>query len=135
MSFCGRITRCLYITAFAIVCQGNSTPGFVSFQTSAVGFSIRCCVSSIVACKNHSLDHLAIFKARRISDCSSCTQPSRNAIVAERLKINKIVVAAAKNEILVQPEPLRFHSLFHGDYSLFHPLSGILITKQFHQQR
>ena len=68
-------------------------------QTSARGFLISCCVSSITARKNPSFDLSAIFKARRMSDCSSCTSPRCLAIVADMLKTYKKLVAASRVRI------------------------------------
>jgi len=57
---------------------------------------ISCCVSSIAARENPSLAILAMFKARRMSDCSSGTRPPCLAIVADMLKTSKELVAASK---------------------------------------
>ena len=46
---------------------------------------------------------LAIFNARRMSDCSSCTRPPCLAIVADMLKTDKTLVAASKSEIRLLP--------------------------------
>jgi len=67
------IAECLSIAAFTFLCPGNSTPQFFSCWTSAQGFSIDYCVSSIVARENPPFAILAIFNDRRMSDCSSCT--------------------------------------------------------------
>jgi len=61
-------------------------PHFISSQTSPRGFVISCCVASIVECKNPPLAILAIFKARCMSDCSSCTRPPCLTTVADMLK-------------------------------------------------
>jgi len=83
------ISRCLSIAAFTSVCPGNSTPLFFSSRTSGGGFLIRNCVSAIAARANPPLAILAIFTARRMSDCSSCTRPPCLAIVADMLKTYK----------------------------------------------
>jgi len=77
------IAGCLSIAAFTLLCPGNTTPWVFSAQTSASGFFISCGISSIVARENPSFAILAIFRARRMSDCSSCTQPACLAIVAD----------------------------------------------------
>ena len=92
------IARGLSITAFTVLCPGNSTPHFVSSLTSARGFSIRYCVSSLVVRKNPPVAILAIFNAMRMSDCSSCTQPPGLASVADMLKTYTKWVAGSSNE-------------------------------------
>jgi len=62
-------------------------------------------VSSIAAREKPSFAILAIFKARRMSDCSSCTRPHCLAIVADMLKTYKTLVATSKNEIPLLPLP------------------------------
>jgi len=93
------------IAAFTFLCQGNSTPRFFSSQTTAHGFSLRYFVSAIAARQKPSLAILAIFNARRMSDCSSCTWPPRLAIVADMLKTYKTLVAVSNNEIQLIPLP------------------------------
>ena len=93
--FCQIIAGCLSIAAFPFLCPGNKTAHFFSSRTSAWGFLIRNCVSSIVVRKNPPLAILPIFKTRRMSDCSSCTQPPFLAIVAYMLKTYKRSVAAS----------------------------------------
>ena len=87
--FSRKIAGCLSIVAFTFLCPGNSTPCFFSSRTSAQGLMIRNCVSSIAARENPPLAILAILKARRMSDCSSCTRPPCLAIVADMLKTYK----------------------------------------------
>jgi len=87
--FSQSIARCLLIAAFTISCPGNSTPRFLSSRTPARGLLIRKYVSSIAARKNSPLAIVAIFKARRMSDCSSCIRPPWLAIVAVMLKTYK----------------------------------------------
>jgi len=94
--FLRTIAGCLSITAYTLVYLGNRTPWFFSSRTSARGFLIACCVSSIAARENPPLANLSIFKARRMSDCSSCTWPPWLAIVADMLKTYKKFVAASK---------------------------------------
>jgi len=84
----------LSIAAFLFLCPGDSTPRFFSSSTLAWGILIRYCVSSIVACKNLPLAIFAIFKARHMLDCSSCTRPTCLAIVADMLTTYKKLVAA-----------------------------------------
>jgi len=62
-------------------------------------------VSSIAPCEKPCLAILAIFNARRMSDCSSCTRPPCLAIVADMLKTYKTLVAASNNEIWLLPLP------------------------------
>jgi len=92
--FSRTIAGCFSIAAFTLLCPGNSTPRFISSRTSVRGFLISCCVSSIAAREIPPLAILAIFKARRMSDCSSCTRPPCLAIVADMLKTSKKLVAA-----------------------------------------
>jgi hypothetical protein len=66
---------------------------------------MRYFVSSIVALENASLAILAIFNARHMSDSSSSARPPCLAIVADRLKTYKTLVAASNNEILLLPSP------------------------------
>jgi len=94
--FSRTIAGCLSMGAFILFCPGNITPSFFSSRTSAWGFSNRCCVYSIAARKNPSLAILVIFKARHMSDCSSCTRPPCRAIVADMLITYKILVAASR---------------------------------------
>ena len=89
------IAGCLLIAAFPFIRSGNTTPRFFSSGTSAQGFLIRNCISSIAACANPPLAILAIFKARRMSECSGCTQPPCLAIVADMLITYKKSVAAS----------------------------------------
>jgi len=93
--FSRTIAGCLSIAAFTLLCPGNSTPRFCPSRTSAWGVLISCCVSSIAARENPPLAILAIFKARRMSDCSSCTRPPCLAIVADMLKTSRKLVAAS----------------------------------------
>jgi len=53
---------------------------------------------AIAARENRPLAIFAIFKARHMSDCSSCTRPPCLAIVAEMLKTYKMLVAASESE-------------------------------------
>jgi len=95
----------LCIAAFTILCPGKSTPRFFSSRTSARGFFMRYFVSSIAASEKPSLAILAIFNARRMSDCSSCTRPPCLAIAAAMLKTYKTLVDAFNNEIWLLPLP------------------------------
>jgi hypothetical protein len=56
-------------------------------------------ISLIAASEKPCLAILAIFKARRILDCSRCTQPPCLGIVADILKTYKTLVLASKSEI------------------------------------
>ena len=93
--FSRTIAGWLSIVAFASLCLGNWTPRLFSSQTLARGFLVSCCVSSIAAGENPPLAILAIFKARRISDYSSCTRPPCHAMVAQMSKTPKKSVAAS----------------------------------------
>ena len=53
-----------------------------------------------------SLAIVAILKARRMLDCSSCTRPPCLAIVADMLQTYKKVVGACNNEIWQLPQPV-----------------------------
>jgi len=79
------IAGCLCIAAFTLLCPGYSTPRFFSSRTLVQGFLIRYFIASIAAREKPSLAILAIFNARRMSDCSSCTRPPCLAIVADML--------------------------------------------------
>ena len=87
--FSPSIAGCLSIAAVTFLCPGNWTSRFFSSRTSARGFLIWNCVSPIAVRKNPPLAILAIFKARRMSDCSSCTRPPYLAIVADMFKTYK----------------------------------------------
>jgi len=102
------ITRCLSIAAFTCLCPGNWTSHFFSSWTSAQGVFIRYCISSIGACKNHHFAIVAIFNARHMSDCYSCTRPPCLAIVADMFKTYKKLCAASNNGmwLLRQPDML-----------------------------
>jgi len=89
VGFSRSIAGCLSIAAFTFFCPGHSTPRFFYARSSVRGFLIRNCVSSIAECENPPLAIWAIFKARRMSDCSSCTRPPCLAIVADMLKTYK----------------------------------------------
>jgi len=84
--FSQTIDGCFSVAAFTLLCLGNTTPHFFSPCTSVSGFLISCCVSPIAAHENPSFVILAIFKARCMLDCSSCTRPPCLAIVADMLK-------------------------------------------------
>ena len=89
------IPGCISISAFTLSCPGNTTPCFLSAWTLVGGCLIRCCALSIAARENPPLAILAIFKAWRMLDWSSCNRPPCLAIVADRLKtFNKLVAAS-----------------------------------------
>jgi len=69
------------------------TPLLLS-RTSAQCTLIRFGGFSIVACENTSVAISAIFKARRLSDSSSCTRPPSLAIVGDMFETIKKLVAA-----------------------------------------
>jgi len=77
------------MAAFTFPHPGNSTPRLFSSWTSTQRFLIRNCVSAIAARENPPLAILAIFTARRMSDCYTCTRPPCLAIVADMLKTYK----------------------------------------------
>jgi len=83
----------------------DSTRCFYSSRTLARGLIMRYFVSSIVEGEKPSLPILAIFNARRMSDCSSCTRPPCLAIVAVMLKTCKTSVDGSNNEIRLLPLP------------------------------
>jgi len=112
--FSWTISGCLSIAAFTLSCPGDTTPRFFSSQTSLRGLWITCCISSMPACKNPSLAILAIVKARRMLDCSSCTRPSCLAIVADMLKTYKILVAASRVRIGCYLNHIPLRSLLQG---------------------
>jgi len=104
-SFWQSIAWCLSIAAFTFVCPGNSTPRLISSWTSARGVLIRYRVFLIAGCEYPPGAILAIFKARHMSDCSSCTRPPYLAMVADMLKTYKKLVAASNNKIRLVPQP------------------------------
>jgi hypothetical protein len=93
------IAGCLAITAFTLLCPGNSTPCFFSCRTSARGFLNHYFFSSTVARENRPLEILARFKARSMLDCSSYTRPPCLAIGADMLNTYKKSVAASNTEM------------------------------------
>jgi len=99
------IAGCLCISAFTVLCPRNSSPRFCSSRTWLRGFSMSYVVSSIAARQMPSLAILAIFNARRMSDCSSCTRPPCSAIVADMFKTYKKSVDASNNQIRLLPLP------------------------------
>jgi len=99
------IAVCLSIAAITFLCPGNSTPHFFSSWTLAWRFLIRDCISSIATCEILGEVILAISKARRMLDCSSCTRPPCFALVADILKSCKTLVAASNNEIRLLSQP------------------------------
>ena len=103
VGFSQTIAGGLSIAAFAFRCPANSTSRFLSSWTSVWGFRIRYCVSYLAACENPPVAILAIFKARPMSDCSSCTWLPCLAIVADMLKTYKKLVVASINEIQLLP--------------------------------
>jgi hypothetical protein len=127
--FSRTIARYLSITAFTLLCPGNSTPHFFSSRTSARGIWISCCVSSIAARENPPFAILAIFKARCMSDCSSCTRPPCLAIVAYMLKTSKKLVAGSTVTSGYYVNHIRLRRLLQGLYSLFRPFPGMFIKK------
>jgi len=108
------LARCLSIAAFTLLCPGNSTPDSFASRTLVRCLLIRCCVSSIAAHENPPLAILAIFKARRMSDCSSCTWPPCLAIVADMLKSSKKLVAATTVRSGYYLNHIRLRSLLKG---------------------
>ena len=105
------IAGCLSIAVFTLLCLRNKLPCFFSSRTFANDFLISCCVSSIAAHGNPSLAILAIFKARRMSDCSRSTWPPCLDIVADTLKTYKKLVAASRVRIGCHLNHIRLHSL------------------------
>jgi len=97
------IARWLSITASTYLWPGNSTPRWFSSQISESGFMIRFCVSSVEACEDPHLAILAIFTARHMSDCSSCTWPPCLVIVSDMMRTYKQWVAAANDKIRLVP--------------------------------
>jgi len=67
-------------------------------------FLTSCFVSSIVARENPPLAILAIFKARCILHCSSCTWHPCLALVADMIKTYKKLVTASKRKIRLLPQ-------------------------------
>ena len=103
--FWGSIAKYLSILVFTFLCQGRSTPRFVSSWATVRGIIIRNCVSTTAPCENTPSAVFTIFKARRMLDGSSCTWPPCPAIVADMLKTSKKLVAACNDEIRQVPQP------------------------------
>ena len=99
------IAVCVPIAVFTFLCQANWTPFIFSSRTWARRFLIRHCVSSIVAHENPLLAIFTIFKARDMSDCTSCTWPPCLAIVAGTLKFYNNFIAASTYQIRLLPLP------------------------------
>jgi len=90
-------------------------------------FLISCCISSLAACQNPPLAILAIFKARHMLDCSSCTWPPCLTIVADMLKTYMKLVAASEVRSSYYLNHRRLFSVHHGPNSLFRPLPGTFL--------
>jgi len=127
--FSRTIARCLSNAAFTLLFLGNKTPRFFFSRTSLHGFLISSCISTIAERENPSLAILAIFKARHVSDYSSCTRPSCLATVADMLKTYKKLVAASRVRIGCYLNHIRLRSLLKGLWGLFRPFPGTFITK------
>ena len=112
--FSQTIVWCHSIAAFSLLCLGNTTPHFFSSRSSARGFLISCCISPIAARENPPLAILAIFKARHMSDCSSCTRPPCLAILVDMLKTYNKLVAASKVRFGNYLNHIWLHSLLKG---------------------
>jgi len=74
---CGFVkhSRAFFYRSLHLVVPRKLNTHFFSSQTLARGYLHRYCVSSIVACEHRRVAILAIFKARRMPDCSSSTRP------------------------------------------------------------
>jgi len=105
MWFWRSIASCLSILALTFWCPGNWIDRFISCWILAQGLLMMYSVFWIAAYKISSLALLAIFKARRMSDCSSCTQPACVAVVADMFKTYKKLVAASNKVIPLLPLP------------------------------
>ena len=92
----------LYPSLHLFVPRKLNTP-LLFFSDVGAWFVNEIFVSSIVVREKPSLATLAIFNARRMSDCSSCTQPPCLAIVADMLNTYKTLVDASNNEIRLLP--------------------------------
>jgi len=96
LCWCSRVS--LY-RSLHLAIPKNVTPRFLSSRTLERGSFIWYCVSSVVAREIPPLAISAIFKARCLSECSSCTLPPCSAIVADMLKTYNKLVAASRNQI------------------------------------
>lgn len=99
------MARCHCIAGFTFPLPGNSSLHLVSSQTAGQGLLILYCVSSIAVREIPPMAILANFHARHMLDCSTYTQPSRLAIVADMLKSYKILVGTSNNWIAQLPQP------------------------------
>jgi len=98
------IARCLSIAAFTYLYPGNTLPHLFSSRTTGRGWLIRHYVLSLAERKNPPLAIFTVFIARRMSDCSSCTQPPGFAIVVDMFNFYKKLFAASNNEIQLVPQ-------------------------------
>jgi len=71
--FSQTITGCRYIAAFTFLFPENTTPHIFYSRTLVRDFWIRYCIFCIVVCEISPGAILAIFKARRMLVCFSCT--------------------------------------------------------------
>jgi len=108
--FSQTIAGSLSITAVNLLCSGYTAPRLFSSQTLVRGFLISCYVFSLAAHEHPPLAILAIFKARRMFDCSSCTWPPCLAIVTDMLKTYKKLVAASRVRFRHYNNHIRSHS-------------------------
>jgi len=92
------------ITAFTFSSPGNKTALCFSCRTSARGFLIRSCVSSLAARDNPPFAIVAMLKERRMSDCTGCTWPPCLTIIADMLETYKKFVVT-NTEIRQLPQP------------------------------
>jgi len=92
-------------------CLGNSTLGFFSARTSVQRVLIMSCVFFIAAREDPCFAISAIFKARLMSDCSSCTWPPCLAILADMLKTYKKLAAASDVRFSYYLNHIRLRSL------------------------
>ena len=99
------IARCHSITAFSWLCPGNTAPHILWSRTLARGFLLRNCISCIMARENLQFAIFAIYKARCMLDCWSCTRPPCLAIAADLLNTYKKAVTASKMQIWLLPLP------------------------------
>jgi len=97
--FSQTIAGCLSITPVTILSTANWAPWIFSSQTLVWHFMITNWYCSNAVREYPPLAVMAIFEARCMSDCSSCTQTPCLAIVADMLKTFWKLVAASKYEI------------------------------------
>jgi hypothetical protein len=99
--------RVSFYHSFHLPVWRNSAHHRITCWTSAQGFLRSYCAISIAVHKNPPLVILVIFRAKRMSDCSSFTRRPCLAIVADMFK-TYVKLVVSKNEIRLLRPPNTF---------------------------